>query len=257
LAGAKLLTLYPVSIPAHGMALNMTVQSYHGALDFGLTACRRTVPELRKLADYLEESLDELHEAVLGVSIAPKPVAISYAGGTQARRTRLPLLRRRLVRAFASRARRRASRCPRRRLCVRAVPPSQRVRDARLTSHPNPFCPQPEETTMVTRKTTSAKTTAAKKAAAPMKAAARRPPPPPRTANRRAPRSRAAVDGRSRQAGREVQAARHRRQCDRRAQRKDMEALAEPTARRYEGIKALAQRRNEILQERCASGRRR
>ena len=76
LAGAKLLTLYPVSIPAHGMALNMTVQSYHGALDFGLTACRRTVPELRKLADYLEESLDELHEAVLGVSIAPKPVAI-------------------------------------------------------------------------------------------------------------------------------------------------------------------------------------
>ncbi len=76
LAGAKLLTLYPVSIPAHGMALNMTVQSYHGALDFGLTACRRTVPELRKLADYLEESLDELHEAVLGVSIAPKPAAV-------------------------------------------------------------------------------------------------------------------------------------------------------------------------------------
>ena len=54
----------------------MTVQSYHGALDFGLTACRRTVPELRKLADYLEESLDELHEAVLGVSIAPKPAAV-------------------------------------------------------------------------------------------------------------------------------------------------------------------------------------
>ena len=57
LAGARLLTLYPVSIPTHGMALNLTVQSYCGALDFGLTACRRTVPELRKLADYLEESL--------------------------------------------------------------------------------------------------------------------------------------------------------------------------------------------------------
>ncbi len=28
LAGAKMLTLYPVSIPAHGMALNITVQSY-------------------------------------------------------------------------------------------------------------------------------------------------------------------------------------------------------------------------------------
>ena len=68
LAGARLLTLYPVSIPAHGMALNMTVQSYCGALDFGLTACRKTVPELRKLANYVEESMEELHEAVFGAA---------------------------------------------------------------------------------------------------------------------------------------------------------------------------------------------
>lgn len=33
------------------------------------------------------------------------------------------------------------------------------------------------------------------------------------------------------------------------AQRKDMEALAEANKQAYEGIKALAQRRNEILQE--------
>jgi WS/DGAT/MGAT family acyltransferase len=66
LAGARLETLYPVSIPTHGMALNMTVQSYCGALDFGLTACRKNVPELRKLAGYLEESMEELREAVLG-----------------------------------------------------------------------------------------------------------------------------------------------------------------------------------------------
>ena len=65
-AGAKVLTLYPVSIPAHGMALNMTVQSYMGALDFGLTACRRTVPGLTLMADYLVESLEELRAAVLG-----------------------------------------------------------------------------------------------------------------------------------------------------------------------------------------------
>jgi WS/DGAT/MGAT family acyltransferase len=63
-AGAKVLTLYPVSIPAHGMALNLTVQSYCGALDYGLTACRKTVPDLRKLAGYLDESLQELHDAV-------------------------------------------------------------------------------------------------------------------------------------------------------------------------------------------------
>ena len=63
-AGAKVLTLYPVSIPTHGMALNLTVQSYCGALDYGLTACRKTVPDLRKLAGYLDESLQELHDAV-------------------------------------------------------------------------------------------------------------------------------------------------------------------------------------------------
>ena len=59
------------------MALNLTVQSYCGALDFGLTACRRTVPELGKLAGYLEESLLELHDAVMGevpVAVAAAPV---------------------------------------------------------------------------------------------------------------------------------------------------------------------------------------
>jgi diacylglycerol O-acyltransferase len=67
-AGARVLTLYPVSIPSHGMALNLTVQSYCGALDFGLTACRKTVPDLRKLAGYLDESAAELREAVVAVT---------------------------------------------------------------------------------------------------------------------------------------------------------------------------------------------
>lgn len=65
LAGARLLTLYPVSIPTHGLALNITVQSYCGSLDFGFTACRRTVPELAKLADYHVEALAELKAAAL------------------------------------------------------------------------------------------------------------------------------------------------------------------------------------------------
>ena len=64
LAGAKLVTLQPVSIPAHGVALNITVQSYCGSLDFGFTACRRTVPDIRKLADYHVAAFRELSEAV-------------------------------------------------------------------------------------------------------------------------------------------------------------------------------------------------
>ena len=50
LAGAKLLTYYPVSIAVHSVALNVTVQSYNGQLDFGLTACRKALPDLPKLA---------------------------------------------------------------------------------------------------------------------------------------------------------------------------------------------------------------
>ncbi|MGH9577144.1 MAG: WS/DGAT domain-containing protein, partial [Terriglobales bacterium] len=76
LAGAKLLTLYPVSIPVHGVGLNITVQSYCGALDFGFTACRRTVPDIRKLADYHVEALRELSEAVPAES---KPVNVPQA----------------------------------------------------------------------------------------------------------------------------------------------------------------------------------
>jgi diacylglycerol O-acyltransferase len=89
-AGAKVLTLYPVSIPAHGLALNLTVQSYNGALDFGLTACRKTVPELGKLAGYLEESLLELKEAVFGEAPTAKAAAPARKrAATPAKATRL------------------------------------------------------------------------------------------------------------------------------------------------------------------------
>ena len=63
LARAKVASNYPVSIPAHGMALNITVSSYNGMLDFGLTACRRAVPDLVELAEHLREAMAELAAA--------------------------------------------------------------------------------------------------------------------------------------------------------------------------------------------------
>ena len=74
-AGAKLETYYPVSIPAHGGALNMTVQSYNGSLEFGLTACRRAVPDVGDLADYVVEE----HRALLAQVQAGLPAAASTA----------------------------------------------------------------------------------------------------------------------------------------------------------------------------------
>lgn len=58
--GAKLQGTYPVSIPFEGQALNMTVTSYNGNMQFGLTGCRRNVPHLQRMLTHLEESLVEL-----------------------------------------------------------------------------------------------------------------------------------------------------------------------------------------------------
>ena len=62
--GARLLGSYPVSAVFHGFALNITFVSYHGNLDFGIVACRRTVPRLQRLIDDLERSLAELEALV-------------------------------------------------------------------------------------------------------------------------------------------------------------------------------------------------
>lgn len=63
--GARLSGTYPLSIPSHGQALNITVTSYAGQLAFGLTGCRRSVPHLQRLLTGLEESLLSLEKAFL------------------------------------------------------------------------------------------------------------------------------------------------------------------------------------------------
>ena len=62
LAGAKLRHYYPVSIVTHGLALNITMQSYAGSLEFGITACAEIVRKPEHLAQALLRSLDELIE---------------------------------------------------------------------------------------------------------------------------------------------------------------------------------------------------
>ena len=45
--------MYPLSIVVHGVALNITVQSYRGQLCFGLIARRRALPDVNELADQM------------------------------------------------------------------------------------------------------------------------------------------------------------------------------------------------------------
>jgi len=65
--GARMLTHYPVSVPAHGTALNITVQSYQDRLDFSLTACRDALSDGHKLRDDMLSAWQELKVLVLPV----------------------------------------------------------------------------------------------------------------------------------------------------------------------------------------------
>jgi diacylglycerol O-acyltransferase len=60
MAGAKMITNYPTSIIVHGMALNITVQSYDRSMDFGLIADAKAMPDVRELADAISIAMDDL-----------------------------------------------------------------------------------------------------------------------------------------------------------------------------------------------------
>lgn len=62
--GARLEAAYPMSIPVHGQALNITCNSYAGNIGFGFTGCRDTVPHLQRIAVYCGEAMAELEHAV-------------------------------------------------------------------------------------------------------------------------------------------------------------------------------------------------
>ena len=98
LAGARMLTFHPLSIVMHGVALNITVQTYAGSVDFGLIADAHAVPtaHLQSIAGALGQAFAQAQE--LFSDAAPQPESTpspqevkpkrkrskSVAGGTQA-----------------------------------------------------------------------------------------------------------------------------------------------------------------------------
>ena len=61
--GAELLHIFPVSISAHGLALNITVQSYRDQLDFGFIAGANIIPHVEVLANMLPKEFELLAAA--------------------------------------------------------------------------------------------------------------------------------------------------------------------------------------------------
>jgi diacylglycerol O-acyltransferase len=85
LAGAPLLANYPISIPYHGLALNITVLSYRDQLDVGLTAYLDAVPDIGHLMDLLADALAELERAA-GIAPSKKARGAAAGAGRKSRR---------------------------------------------------------------------------------------------------------------------------------------------------------------------------
>jgi WS/DGAT/MGAT family acyltransferase len=62
-SGAELLHIFPVSISTHGLALNITVQSYRDQLDFGFIAGANIIPHVGELCDLLPAEFAALEAA--------------------------------------------------------------------------------------------------------------------------------------------------------------------------------------------------
>jgi WS/DGAT/MGAT family acyltransferase len=87
LAGARLLTYWPVSIVEHGLGLNVTLQGYDGMLCFGILAARVGIPDARPLARGLITALEELQRAAASHAAASIPPR-SHRSATKSKRSR-------------------------------------------------------------------------------------------------------------------------------------------------------------------------
>ena len=79
LAGARMRTFHPMSIVVHGIALNITVQTYAGSVDFGVIADAKAVPQVQDLTRALVAAFEE-GRTLLG---AAPPPATAVARATK------------------------------------------------------------------------------------------------------------------------------------------------------------------------------
>jgi WS/DGAT/MGAT family acyltransferase len=60
LRGAPVIGIYPISAIPPGMTLNITIYTYANMMHFGMIAGREAIPDLERLAEYIEAGLREL-----------------------------------------------------------------------------------------------------------------------------------------------------------------------------------------------------
>lgn len=92
LAGARVTANFPASIVTHGLGLNVTVQSYNGALDIGIVACRRAMPDIALFAAAMVSAHEDLVAAAMQQQAGELAAAAQGAPASPAKRTRKPVL---------------------------------------------------------------------------------------------------------------------------------------------------------------------
>ena len=70
MAGARLVNYSPISIPTHGLGLNVTGFSYAGTMWICAVSCREMLPDPAYFADCMRESFEDLKTAAARASIA-------------------------------------------------------------------------------------------------------------------------------------------------------------------------------------------
>lgn len=71
LAGARFLTFHPLSIIMHGLALNITIQTYAGHVDFGIIGDKKALPHAQDLAKAIEAAFEQAQALMVGTAPAP------------------------------------------------------------------------------------------------------------------------------------------------------------------------------------------
>ncbi len=76
MAGAKMLNNYPTSIVVHGVALNITVQTYKDSLDVGIIACAQAMSEVAELAAHVAAAFEEFKGLAARAEASPVVVQV-------------------------------------------------------------------------------------------------------------------------------------------------------------------------------------
>ena len=83
LAGARLMTFHPLSIITHGLALNITIQTYAGQVDFGIVTDPHAMPHVNALGDALTQAFEEARTLLMA---PPPPVPSPVTQATTPRK---------------------------------------------------------------------------------------------------------------------------------------------------------------------------